>query len=159
MSKTALESTKTESESGESKSTLVSRNITVQGRRTSVRLEPEMWNALYEVAKRERCSTHDVCSLVSMRKKPNTSLTAAIRVFIMLYFRAASTEMGHERAGHGNFDYMRARARLIDKNDVKVANTVGSGLTKNSYASVNKMATEVTASSATQRMQESTLYS
>lgn len=99
----------------EQKSTLVSRNITIQGRRTSVRLEPEMWTALSEVAKREKCSTHEVCSLVSLRKKENTSLTAAIRVFIMLYFRAASTESGHERAGHGNFEFMRARARLMEK--------------------------------------------
>lgn len=34
-----------------SKSTLVSRNITILGRRTSVRLEPEMWMALKEIAK------------------------------------------------------------------------------------------------------------
>jgi predicted DNA-binding ribbon-helix-helix protein len=101
------------------KSTLVSRNITISGRRTSVRLEPEMWASLAEIAKRERCTTHEVCSLVSMRKKENTSLTAAIRVFIMLYFCAASTEGGHERAGHGDFDAMRARARLADsKNTV-----------------------------------------
>lgn len=33
-------------EQDETKSTLVSRNITVCGRRTSVRLEPEMWLAI-----------------------------------------------------------------------------------------------------------------
>ena len=66
------------------KSSLVSRNITVLGRRTSVRLEPEMWRAMKEIAAREKCSIHDVCSLISIRKKDNTSLTAAIRVFIML---------------------------------------------------------------------------
>jgi predicted DNA-binding ribbon-helix-helix protein len=94
------------------KSTLISRNITVQGRRTSVRLEPEMWAALREISKREACSPHDVCSLISMRKKENTSLTAAIRVFLMLYFRAASTEAGHINAGHGSFETMLRRARL-----------------------------------------------
>jgi predicted DNA-binding ribbon-helix-helix protein len=96
----------------EGKSTLVSRNITVFGRRTSVRLEPEMWEALREIAKREKCTIHDICTLIYVRKNENTSLTAAIRVFIMLYFRAASTEDGHQRAGHGNFEYMKERARI-----------------------------------------------
>ena len=65
-------------------STLVSRNITVCGRRTSVRLEPEMWRALKEIAGRETCSIHELCSLISFRKNKRTSLTAAIRVFLML---------------------------------------------------------------------------
>ena len=99
-------------EETKAKTTLVSRNITISGRRTSVRLEPEMWTALREIAKRENCTIHDICTLISMRKNGRTSLTAAIRVFLMLYFRASSTEEGHRRAGHGNFDQMIARARL-----------------------------------------------
>jgi len=94
------------------KSTLLSKNITVLGRRTSVRLEPEMWHALQEIAERESCKIHDICSLIALRKKPRSSLTAAIRVFLMLYYRAAATEEGHSRAGHGNFTKMLARARL-----------------------------------------------
>lgn len=96
----------------DAKSTLVSRNITVCGRRTSVRLEPEMWLAIREIAKRESCTIHDICTLIQARKNRNTSLTAAIRVFIMLYFRAATTDDGHKKAGHGNFEYMKARARV-----------------------------------------------
>lgn len=91
-------------------STLVSRNITVSGRRTSVRLEPEMWRALKEISGRENCSIHELCSLISFRKNKRTSLTAAIRVFLMLYFRAATTEDGHSKAGHGSFDSMKRRA-------------------------------------------------
>jgi predicted DNA-binding ribbon-helix-helix protein len=94
------------------KTTLVSRNVTILRRRTSIRLEPEMWSALNDIAMREGCSIHDICSLVSIRKNASTSLTAAIRVFLMLYYRAASNEEGHRRAGHGNFDNMRMRARL-----------------------------------------------
>lgn len=94
------------------RTTLVSRNITVMGRRTSIRLEPEMWAALRDIARREQCSIHDLCSIVAYRKKPETSLTAAIRVFLMLYFKAASTDAGHQRAGHGNFDKMASRARV-----------------------------------------------
>ncbi len=94
----------------ETGSTLVSRNITVGGRRTSVRLEPEMWRALREISTRENCSIHELCTLISFRKNKRTSLTAAIRVFLMLYFRAATTEDGHGKAGHGSFDSMKRRA-------------------------------------------------
>jgi predicted DNA-binding ribbon-helix-helix protein len=95
------------------KSTLVSKNITILGRRTSIRLEPEMWNALKDIAAREGCSCHDICSLIHVRKNPQTSLTAAIRVFLLLYYRAAVTEEGHMRAGHGNFEAMKNRPRLL----------------------------------------------
>jgi predicted DNA-binding ribbon-helix-helix protein len=94
------------------KTTLVSKNVTVRGRRTSVRLEPEMWLALRDIALREKCTIHDICSLVSVRKNAHTSLTAAIRVFLMLYYRASSTEEGHRKAGHGDFEFMKRRARV-----------------------------------------------
>ncbi|MFN3827283.1 MAG: ribbon-helix-helix domain-containing protein [Micavibrio sp.] len=101
-----------EAEGEAHKSTLVSRNITVMGRRTSVRLEPEMWGALREIARREGCKIHDICSLIHLRKNGDTSLTAAIRVFLMLYYRAAATEDGHRKAGHGSFEQMVERARI-----------------------------------------------
>jgi predicted DNA-binding ribbon-helix-helix protein len=82
-------------------STLVSRNVTVAGHRTSVRLEPEMWSGLTEICRRERMIMHDVCTIVASHKKKNTSLTAAIRVFVVTYYKAAATEDGHSKAGHG----------------------------------------------------------
>jgi len=42
------------------RSTLVSRNVVISGRRTSVRLEPEMWDALREICQRERSTIHQV---------------------------------------------------------------------------------------------------
>ncbi len=93
-------------------SSLVSRNITIFGRRTSIRLEPEMWTALNDIAERENCSVHDICSLVFVRKSSLTSLTAAIRVFLMLYYKAATTDVGHREAGHGDFNTMKRRARI-----------------------------------------------
>ena len=109
---------------GEDKTTLVSRNITVMGKRTSVRLEPEMWQALKEIAKREKCTIHDICTLIKMRKAPLTSLTAAIRVFLMLYFRASSTEEGHSRAKHGNFASMALRARVQNEDQAYFSSRV-----------------------------------
>lgn len=82
-------------------SSLISRNVTIAGHRTSVRLEPEMWNGLTEICRRERANLHEISTLVAKQKPQMTSLTAAIRVFIMTYFRAASTEDGHNRARHG----------------------------------------------------------
>jgi predicted DNA-binding ribbon-helix-helix protein len=82
-------------------STLISRNVVVSGSRTSVRLEPEMWDGLREICQRERSTLHQVCTSVSLQKLDATSLTAAIRVFVMRYFRVAATEEGHARAGHG----------------------------------------------------------
>ena len=99
-------------DSSETRSTLISRNVTILGRRTSVRLGPEMWNALRDISRRERCSMHDICSLINIRKNARTSLTGAIRVLLMLYYRAASTEDGHGRAGHGSFETMKQRAQL-----------------------------------------------
>lgn len=98
------------SASSEGNTSLISKNITVNGHRTSIRLEPEMWQALGEVSVRERCTIHDICSLVSLKKKELSSLTASIRVFLMLYYRSATTEEGHMRAGHGDFEAMRSRA-------------------------------------------------
>jgi len=82
-------------------STLVSRNVTIDGHRTSCRLEQPMWEALYDVCARERINIHMLCSMVNQRKDENTSLTAAIRVFALAYFRAALTEEGHHRVEHG----------------------------------------------------------
>lgn len=109
----------------DSGSTLVSRNITVSGHRTSVRLEPEMWRALKEIAGRENCSMHELCTLINFRKNKRTSLTAAIRVFLMLYFRAATTEDGHARAGHGSFDSMKRRAGFHERGAVPMSVRAG----------------------------------
>jgi predicted DNA-binding ribbon-helix-helix protein len=96
------------------KSSLISRNITVRGHRTSIRLEPEMWDAIKDISKRESTTIHNICSLISIRKSDDTSLTAAIRVFLMLYYRAATTPEGHFKSGHGNFENMKRRARVSE---------------------------------------------
>jgi predicted DNA-binding ribbon-helix-helix protein len=85
------------------RSGLISRNITVNGNRTTIRLEEHMWDALKEIAYREKQTIHTLCSLIYNQKTEETSFTASIRVFLMLYFRLASTEDGHRRAGHGSF--------------------------------------------------------
>jgi predicted DNA-binding ribbon-helix-helix protein len=79
---------------------LISRNVTVNGRRTSLRLEPEMWEALSEMAQREGMRISDVISRID-RQHGGRGLTAQVRVAVLGYFRAAATERGHMSAGHG----------------------------------------------------------
>ena len=67
---------------------LQSKNVRIHDRRTSVRLEPEMWTALHEIAVMEGCSIHDLCGAVSDLKSPEASFTATLRVFVMEYYRA-----------------------------------------------------------------------
>lgn len=80
-------------------STLRSGNVTVAGRRTSIRLEPAMWQALREISVREGKTMHALVTEIE-QGRAQSSLTAAIRVFLLDYFRAAATEEGHRRAGH-----------------------------------------------------------
>ncbi len=84
------------------KSTLVSGNVTIAGHRTSLRLEPEMWDALKGVCARERLSIHEVCTMIDARRRNGTSLTSAVRTFMVKYYQGAATTKAIERAGHGN---------------------------------------------------------
>ena len=77
------------------------KNITVNGKRTSIRLENLMWDSFHEIAAREKLTIHQLATEISNRTSDDTSLTASIRLFIMLYFKAAATNRGHALAGHG----------------------------------------------------------
>lgn len=92
--------------------TLQNRNVRLRGQRTSLRLEPSMWEALEEISRREGCSINEICSLIEDQRRGSTR-TAALRVFILYYFRAAATESGHKQAGHGRSDTMLKEIRAI----------------------------------------------
>ncbi len=49
-----------------------------------------MWLALYEVAREENCSVHDLCGAVHDLKEEGASFTAALRVFLIEYYRSAA---------------------------------------------------------------------
>jgi predicted DNA-binding ribbon-helix-helix protein len=89
-----------ELEVARSASTLVNRNVTVAGRRTSMRLEPAMWDALQQICRREDKSLNELVTDID-RQRIESSLTAAIRVYLLRYFCAAATDEGHRLAGHG----------------------------------------------------------
>ena len=72
-----------------SPSSLVIHNVVVGGHRTSVRLEPVMWDALHDIARRLRVTMHDLVTDID-RERTASSLTAAIRVYIVDFYRAAA---------------------------------------------------------------------
>jgi predicted DNA-binding ribbon-helix-helix protein len=84
-------------------STLQSRNIVVAGRRTSMRLEPDMWRALADIAEREERSLHELCTMVH-RLRRRSSLTSAVRVFILSYYRTLARDLEGHGGGGGTSD-------------------------------------------------------
>ena len=81
-------------------SRLVNRNIIAVRGRSSMRLEPEIWDALQEICKRERVALGDLVQKVEGAQSEG-GRTSAVRVFAFQYFRAAATDEGHSQAGHG----------------------------------------------------------
>jgi predicted DNA-binding ribbon-helix-helix protein len=90
----------TESEKMDLASPTAMRNVRVGGRRTSVRLEQGFWVALDEIARREKISINSICDRAGSRRNA-LGLTAALRLYALVYFRDATTEEGHMAAGHG----------------------------------------------------------
>src|SRR4029079_18700520 len=76
-----------------SASSLVIRNVVVGGHRTSVRLEPVMWEALRDISGRRTLTVHDLVTEID-RSRTASSLTAAIRVYIVDFYRVASLPDG-----------------------------------------------------------------
>ncbi len=81
-------------------SRLINRNVVAERGRTSMRLEPELWDALAEICLREG---HDLNRLVRQIEANGHigGRTSAVRVFVLEYFRAAACEAGHEAVNHG----------------------------------------------------------
>ncbi|HEV2189568.1 MAG TPA: ribbon-helix-helix domain-containing protein [Stellaceae bacterium] len=69
----------------------------VAGRRTSVRLEPVMWEALRDIARGRSMPVNDLVTEID-RHRGAPSLTAAIRVYIVDFYRNASGFGRAERA-------------------------------------------------------------
>jgi predicted DNA-binding ribbon-helix-helix protein len=77
-------------------SSVVIHYIVVGRHRTSVRLEPVMWDALQDIARELRVSLHDLVTEID-RERSASSLTAAIRVYIVDFYRAAALPAGQPR--------------------------------------------------------------
>jgi predicted DNA-binding ribbon-helix-helix protein len=83
-----------------SASRLVNRNVVAGSGRTSMRLEPELWDALLEICHREDTDLHGLIRHIDTMRNEG-GRTSAVRVFLLKYFRTAATDGGHIAAGHG----------------------------------------------------------
>ncbi len=70
---------------GIGQSSLVAKNVRINGHRTSMRLEPEFWEALRDVARREGRTITDICSQAA-QDCPG-SVTSAVRVYVLRKLR------------------------------------------------------------------------
>jgi predicted DNA-binding ribbon-helix-helix protein len=62
-----------------------------------MRLEPELWDALAEICRREQGDLRSLMRNIEAAGHSG-SRTSAVRVFVVQYFRDAATEVGHDRA-------------------------------------------------------------
>jgi predicted DNA-binding ribbon-helix-helix protein len=68
-----------------------------------MRLEPELWDALLEICQRERQDINRLVRQIEAEGHPG-GRTSAVRVYVLEYFRSATTEGGHEAANHGSLN-------------------------------------------------------
>lgn len=66
------------------------RSITIRGHRTSITLEDAFWNALIEVAAEEGMTPSALIAEID-HNRGEASLSAAIRVYLLSWFRARTT--------------------------------------------------------------------
>ena len=81
---------------GESR--LVNRNINATAGRTSMRLEPEFWDALREICQRESLVQAELIREIE-QKASAVGRTSAVRVHILQYFRNAADDGITRREG------------------------------------------------------------
>jgi predicted DNA-binding ribbon-helix-helix protein len=76
---------------------LILYNVRIAGRRTSCRLDAATWSALGDVAGRRGVTVNDLCTSIAATKPRALSLTAAIRCYLLSYFRRCA---GRSRTVH-----------------------------------------------------------
>ena len=67
------------------------KSVKVNGRRTSMRLEKEMWESLADICLREKMTIHKLCSDLDLRRG-RYGLSSAVRLFVLRYYRKKLNE-------------------------------------------------------------------
>ena len=75
---------------------LVCKNVIVNGRRTSMRLDRETWISLSDICTREGITIHQLCSKIDTTKGAS-GLSAATRWFVLNYFRFVLNQYEHRQ--------------------------------------------------------------
>ncbi|WP_165837754.1 ribbon-helix-helix domain-containing protein [Zavarzinia aquatilis] len=62
------------------------RNVKINGRRTSIRLEPTLWDAIEDICRREGLGLDDLCNRVAA-ERPASNFTSSLRCWVVDYYR------------------------------------------------------------------------
>jgi predicted DNA-binding ribbon-helix-helix protein len=73
------------------KSAVIKRSVVVNGRKTSVSLENEFWDALRQVAKQSNLSVASLIVEIE-RSRTTINLSSAIRIFLLNHFRTENSD-------------------------------------------------------------------
>jgi len=73
------------------KSVVIKRSVLISGRKTSVSLENEFWDALHEIAEHQNLALSALVEQID-KDRDNINLSSAIRVFVFTYFRLLNQE-------------------------------------------------------------------
>ncbi len=68
----------------------VKRSFTIGGHRTSISLEAPFWEALRDIAKRERQSLAQLVQTIDLDRDDDGGLSSSVRIWILDYFRRGS---------------------------------------------------------------------
>jgi len=68
------------------KSATAKRSIVSNGKKTSVSLEDEFWNALKEIAAERHVKLSDLVTAIDGRRE-HANLSSAVRLFVLDYYR------------------------------------------------------------------------
>lgn len=71
----------------------VKRSFTIERHRTSISLEAEFWDALKDVARDRKVSLAQLVQEID-RDRGSSGLSGAVRVWLLLHFRAAVHKTG-----------------------------------------------------------------
>ncbi len=65
---------------------LAMHSVTINGRRTTMRLEPSIWNALSRIAEDQRLTVNQLCSRID-GSRGEMAMTAAVRAYVVFYLQ------------------------------------------------------------------------
>lgn len=69
----------------------VKRSLTLKGHRTSVSLEDEFWQAFRDIARDKDMPINVLAAEIDVARDPETGLASAIRVYVLNWYRDATS--------------------------------------------------------------------
>ena len=94
------------------RSSLLMHNLVVDGHRTTVRLEPVIWDALLDIARDQEVTVHALVSAIN-RRRTASSLSSAIRAHVVVYLSTGLRDAAPTRSSQARSSQDRLRVSGI----------------------------------------------